>query len=82
MEIDVPFDELVPLGVLDYCVIQENFIDRELANVFLYKSMNSFDDFRLQAEEVSGIVRAKFNDFSELWVRWNRNNWNQGICNQ
>jgi isopentenyldiphosphate isomerase len=61
--IDVPFEELVPLGVIDYCVIKEDFIDKELANVFLYKSENTFDDFTLQAEEVSGIVRAKFNDF-------------------
>lgn len=66
--IDVPFDDLISLGVLDYCVIQESFIDKELANVFLYRSMNSFDEYTLQAEEVSGIVRAKFNDFSKLWL--------------
>ncbi|MFJ5763156.1 hypothetical protein ACIQAA_29390 [Neobacillus sp. NPDC093182] len=35
--IDVPFEDLVPLGVIDYCVIKEYFIDKELANVFLYK---------------------------------------------
>ncbi|MED3823529.1 NUDIX hydrolase, partial [Priestia flexa] len=56
------------LGVFDYCVIKEDFIDKELANVFLYKSENTFDDFTLQVEEVSGIVRAEFNDFTELWL--------------
>ena len=66
--IDVHFDELVPLGVFNYCVIQEGFIDKELANVFLHKSVNTFNDFTLQTEEVSGIVRAKFNDFTELWL--------------
>ncbi|MCM3617663.1 NUDIX domain-containing protein [Sutcliffiella horikoshii] len=66
--IDVVYEELVPLGVINYCVLKEDFIDKELANVFLYKSKNTFDDFTLQAEEVSGIVRAKFNDFSELWL--------------
>lgn len=66
--IDVPFEELVALGVIDYCVIREDFIDKELANVFLYKSEGTFDDFTLQTEEVSGIVRAEFNDFTELWL--------------
>ncbi|PUB10579.1 NUDIX domain-containing protein [Paenisporosarcina sp. OV554] len=66
--IDVPFQELVPLGVIDYCVIRENFIDRELANVFLYKSDKTFDDFILQEEEVSGIVKVELNDFIDLWL--------------
>jgi isopentenyldiphosphate isomerase len=65
--IDVAFEDLIQLGVIDYCVVKGNFIDKELANVFLYKSENTFYDFTLQAEEVSGIVRAKFTDFAELW---------------
>ncbi|KHF40504.1 NUDIX hydrolase [Halalkalibacter okhensis] len=65
--IDVTFNELIKLGVIDYCVVQEGFIDKELANVFLHKSENSFDNFTLQAEEVSGIVKVKFNDFAKLW---------------
>lgn len=65
--IDVAFDELLPLGIIDYCVMKENFIDKELANVFLYKSNIIFDDFTLQEEEVSGIVKVVFNDFVELW---------------
>ncbi|MFD1779174.1 NUDIX domain-containing protein [Fredinandcohnia salidurans] len=66
--IDVEFEELVGLGVNDYRGVKENFIDNEYANVFLYKSDHSFDDFTLQAEEVSGIVRAKFKDFADLWL--------------
>jgi isopentenyldiphosphate isomerase len=65
--IDISFQELVQLGVIDYCVIRENFIDKEIANVFLYKSKNSFDDFTLQAEEVAGIVKVEFNHFAEIW---------------
>ncbi|RFB17177.1 NUDIX domain-containing protein [Bacillus sp. HNG] len=65
--IDVAFEELIKLGVLDYSVVQEDFIDKELANVFLYKSKNDLDDFTLQVEEVSGIVKATFIDFSQLW---------------
>jgi isopentenyldiphosphate isomerase len=65
--IDISFQELIPLGIIDYCVIKEDFIDKELAHVFLYKSDNSFDDFSLQKEEVAGIVKIEFNHFFELW---------------
>ncbi|MBU9713553.1 NUDIX hydrolase [Evansella tamaricis] len=65
--IDLAFEDLIPLGIIDYCVVKENFIDKESANVFLYKSKNTFDDFTLQLEEVSGIARAIFTDFTQLW---------------
>lgn len=65
--IDISFQELIPLGIIDYCVIKEDFIDKELANVYMYKSEESFDDFILQEEEVAGIVKTEFNHFVELW---------------
>lgn len=65
--IKVPFNELLPLGVIDYCVTKENLIDKELANVFVYKCNLPHDHFTVQEEEVSGIVTARFHDFSELW---------------
>lgn len=65
--IDISFQELISLGLIDYCVIKEDFIDKQLANVFLYKSQKSFDDFTLQEEEVAGIVKAEFNHFVDLW---------------
>ena len=65
--IDISFQELIPLGIIDYCVIKEDFIDKEIANVFLYRSQKSFGDFTLQEEEVAGIVKAEFNHFVELW---------------
>ncbi|NOU98620.1 NUDIX hydrolase [Paenibacillus planticolens] len=66
--IEVCFNELVLLGIIEYCIIKENFIDNELANVFLYETNNTFDDFTLQKEEVSGIVRVEFDDFYEFWL--------------
>ncbi|WP_453989811.1 NUDIX hydrolase [Bacillus nitroreducens] len=33
--IDLSFQDLIPLGVVDYTVIRENFIDKEIAHVFL-----------------------------------------------
>jgi isopentenyldiphosphate isomerase len=66
--IDVSFNELVSLGIIEYCVIKENFIDKELANVFLYEYNSTLDEFTLQKEEVSGIVKVEFDDFYEFWL--------------
>ena len=66
--IDVSFDELVPLGIIEYHQTKEDFIDKELANVFLYESEHRLDDFTLQPEEVSGIVKVVLNDFEEFWT--------------
>ncbi|CAH0293426.1 Isopentenyl-diphosphate Delta-isomerase [Peribacillus sp. Bi96] len=66
--IDVSFDELVPLGIIEYQQTKEHFIDKELANVFLYVSTHHFDEFILQQEEVSGLVKVVLNDFEELWT--------------
>jgi len=66
--IDVAYDELVSLGIMKYCVIRQNFIDKEIAHVFLYQKNTAFEDFTLQLEEVSGMVRAEFHDFYELWA--------------
>ncbi|WP_216827506.1 NUDIX hydrolase [Alkalihalobacterium elongatum] len=65
--IDVMFEELISLGIIDYCVTKENFIDKELANVFLHISDKGFDEFTLQLEEVSGIFKAELKDFIGLW---------------
>jgi isopentenyldiphosphate isomerase len=65
--ITVSFDELVSLGVIKYRVEMENFIDKELANAFLYYTKHTFDEYELQVEEVSGVVRAEFDSFYELW---------------
>ncbi|MFD4929528.1 NUDIX domain-containing protein [Peribacillus butanolivorans] len=65
--IEVSFDELVSLGVIEYHVTKENFIDKEIANVFLYESTQCFNDFTLQKEEVSGMVKVELDDFEDLW---------------
>jgi isopentenyldiphosphate isomerase len=65
--IRVDFTDLVPLGVIDYIAEKENFIDKELAHVFLYHSNHSLEEFSPQPEEVSGIYRIALEDFYELW---------------
>src|SRR5690606_6282649 len=43
--INVSPDELELLGVIDYCVERENFIDKEIANIYLYRYKQSFAEF-------------------------------------
>ena len=59
--------ELVKLGIINYCVKKEDFIDKEIAHVFLYNSSIGLEDFTLQTEEVSGIVRVPLLYFYNLW---------------
>lgn len=65
--IAVPFTELIPLGIVPYTMDTEGFLDRERAHVFLHKNTLPLEGFRLQEEEVAGIVTASFADFRRLW---------------
>ncbi|MED1563654.1 NUDIX domain-containing protein [Alkalihalobacillus alcalophilus] len=67
--IEVKMEDLIPLGVLDYCATKENFIDKEIAHVFLYTFAGSWSDFDLQEEEVSGVYRAYLDDFENLCLK-------------
>lgn len=66
--IEVDYSELISLGTICYSVNRANFIDNEIAHVFMYKSEHEFADYLLQKEEVTGIVKAKLSDFSQLWL--------------
>ncbi|WP_338044303.1 NUDIX hydrolase [Paenibacillus aceti] len=65
--LDIPFEQFISLGIIDYSVKQNDFIDNELAHAFIYLCNSSFDQFEVQSEEVSGIVRAEFDLFCDLW---------------
>ena len=54
--IDVSFEELVSIGIIDYSVTTGELIDKELANVYVNNYTLSFDEFTIQTEEVSGVV--------------------------
>lgn len=65
--INVSFDELISLGTVKDRIVNKGMIDKELAHVFLYKSNVLMEDFQLQKEEVSGIVKMALETFSDLW---------------
>jgi hypothetical protein len=71
--VKVSMDKLVPLGKIYYCMTKPEMIDREIANVFLYRAEHTFDCYQLQPEEVSGIVRTKYSDFCALWTEDGQN---------
>lgn len=65
--IDLSFEELSFVGTIRETLVSSEFIDNELCHVYLYNKKLSPDLFSLQQEEVSGIVRARINDFERLW---------------
>lgn len=62
---DVSMEDLELIGVIKDCIITENFIDKELGNVYMYR-VNEEPVYKLQKEEVSGIVRTKFKNFYDF----------------
>ncbi|MFD4704281.1 NUDIX domain-containing protein [Gottfriedia sp. NPDC058432] len=64
--IEVKIEDIIPLGIIKNSIILETINDHELSHVFLLKSNKPFTDFNLQKEEVSGIVKADFNQFYQF----------------
>ncbi|WP_328587744.1 NUDIX domain-containing protein [Niallia circulans] len=62
---DVSMEDLELIGVIKDCIITENFIDKEFGNVYMYR-VNEEPIYKLQKEEVSGIVRTKFKNFYDF----------------
>ncbi|WP_408011682.1 NUDIX domain-containing protein [Pseudalkalibacillus sp. A8] len=60
-------DELKALGEVEYSVTNDDFIDKEIAHVYLYDNPLRMEDFTLQPEEVCGIVKAEFDSFQDFW---------------
>ncbi|WJY27512.1 NUDIX hydrolase [Sporosarcina trichiuri] len=65
--IEVSFQDLHPLGVIEDRIRTEAIDDNEFAHVFLYAVDAALPDFRLQEEEVAGICLVPLQDFAALW---------------
>lgn len=65
--IDVSYNHLKSLGIVEYCVSRQGFIDNEFAHVFIHEFIGGWDSFTLQKEEVAGMIRVDFYEFQELW---------------
>jgi len=63
--ISVRMEDLISLGIINDCIITNNFIDKEYGHVFLYH-MKGADKFNIQIEEVCGILKTEFESFFDL----------------
>ena len=66
--IHVVMDDLVPLGVFECSIKIDDYINNEFSHVFLYHRNHDIADFKLQPEEVRGIMKSKFASFYDLWM--------------
>lgn len=64
--IGVKFEDLLPLGVIKDEIHLDDFIDNELCQVFLYRLPNHGAPYKLQKEEVAGIIAIDFQEYQEL----------------
>jgi len=66
--IDISYEELISLGVVDYEVTHGQLIDKEFAHVHVHRFNGKLDEFTLQREEVAGVFMVRFDDFYEMWM--------------
>ncbi|TWT24904.1 NUDIX domain-containing protein [Planomicrobium sp. CPCC 101110] len=65
--IAVSFEELISIGVIKDQIHENGFFDNERCHVFLYNAETTIETlYKLQKEEVSGVVTADFQDFYKL----------------
>jgi isopentenyldiphosphate isomerase len=65
--IDLSLDDLHSLGIIKDSLNSPELIDNELCHVYLHVQHQPFDNYRLQREEVSGIMMASLTEFKDLW---------------
>lgn len=65
--VELGFKDLISLGVIKDSLTSTAFIDNERCHVYIYDKNVPFEKYNLQAEEVSGIVKAEISEFEKLW---------------
>ncbi|MDP4178246.1 MAG: NUDIX domain-containing protein [Bacillota bacterium] len=65
--INAAFEDLTHAFVIEQVLYGEDFIDKEYCNVFLYKCDKELKDYKLQLEEVSGLVKIELKDIIKLF---------------
>ncbi len=64
--LSLDYKDLQFLGVVKNCIVTEGFIDKEHSYIFSYEFDGAVEDFKLQPEEVSGIVEADLDEFINM----------------
>lgn len=64
--IEVSFESLVMLGKMTQVKKTENYFDREICNIFMLYSDLKIEDYKIQKEELCGLIEVDIKDFKEL----------------
>ncbi|GAA3408608.1 NUDIX domain-containing protein [Paenibacillus hodogayensis] len=64
----VPFERLVPIGVLPVEMRYRDLIDREFYHTYLLACSQPLEQYRLQPDEVVGLVKVAAADVSRLFA--------------
>ncbi|MEK4425750.1 NUDIX hydrolase [Solibacillus sp. FSL K6-1523] len=66
---NVSIEDLIYIGKIPDEIINEDMIDREFGQVFIYIIPNEFTiNFKFQVEEVAGIIKVELDSFEQLWL--------------
>ncbi|PJO43968.1 NUDIX hydrolase, partial [Lysinibacillus xylanilyticus] len=60
--------EVVKMGMTSCSIVSENMIDNEFCHVYIYPFKHDWESFKLQYEEVSGVVRAKLDEAEAFFL--------------
>jgi isopentenyldiphosphate isomerase len=65
--VELAMEELFSVGIIKDSLKSPNFHDNELCHVYLYNKHVPNEMYKLQKEEVSGIVSVRMDEFEKLW---------------
>lgn len=66
--VELSMEELFSVGIIKDSLKSPNFNDNELCHVYLYNQHVPNEMYKLQKEEVSGIVSVRMDEFEKLWL--------------
>lgn len=64
--IEVSFESLIFLGNMTQVKKAENYMDREICNIFMLYSNLALEDYKIQTEELCGLIEVDIEDFKNL----------------
>ncbi|PJO44043.1 NUDIX hydrolase, partial [Lysinibacillus xylanilyticus] len=66
--LNIDVHEVVKMGMTSCSIVSENMIDNEFCHVYIYPFKHDWESFKLQYEEVSGVVRAKLDEAEAFFL--------------
>lgn len=64
--IEVPFDNLIYLGSMRQIKCWQDYIDKEIYNIFMLNSSCELKKYIVQREEICGLIEVSIDDFKKL----------------